>query len=236
MNKSPTAKEYLAQLGEALPEILPPGFERQDSATPRFRRRKQGRTEDAGVHLLSKYWPSGTLVLSFGVSYDEFDEVFSRFVENLGLAVPHIYHDTINIHQMQGLEYLPRLKFMESALAGRPTNLGDWPCSRNESPLKAIRRTEDAITGVLEPFWSRFSDIEQAWLSLRDNDGWTSQGWCHRTVLAFGTFLGDADGVSRAKARLTKSCGEEGVAVVETYLHELQDYVAAKRNAQQDAP
>jgi hypothetical protein len=225
---SPTGKEYLALLGEVLPEILPRGFMHVESREPHFIRQQPGRTEEIGIRLQTKFWPYGGLDLTFGVSYDAFRDVFESFLNERHLKIPHIYHDTMNIHQMQGLRYLPRIAFMKLPFFWRFIDLGNWPCHRDESPRKAILRTKGVIGGVIEPFFARFSDIRETWNTLRDNDGWTLQGYDARTVLAFGVFVGDLTGVELARARLTRNCGQEGIDWVDRYLCQLQEYQSTK--------
>jgi hypothetical protein len=235
MKKPPTRNEYLAQLGDALPEFLPQGFVRVESTTPSFMRQRTGRTEHIRIRLLTHHWPYGVLDLTFGVSYDAFQEMFTKFINEDGLQIPHIYHDTFNIHQMEGLRYMPRILFTKIPMLWRFIQLGGWTCQRDESPRTAILRTKKAIKGVIDPFFSRFSDIQEAWISLRDNDGWSLQGWHYRTVLAYGIFLGDNDGVEIAKKRLTAQYNEEGAAEVDEYLNQIRAFLQIKTEAQQAA-
>lgn len=224
MKKTPTGKEYRALLFEELAHLLPSGFQKTDASYPCFTRRQPGRTERIGLELKTKHWPYGRINLNFGVAYDEFQPLFDAVVNHHGLGISHIYSGTTDVHQMQGLRYLPRIAFTKLPFVWRLINLGHWPCYRDESPKKAIRRTKGAIKGVIEPFFRRFSDIREAWCSLRENDGW-SQGRSYGSVLAFGVYLADWEGVEKARARIIRNYDDEGIAKVDEYLQRLRDFL-----------
>lgn len=229
MKKGLTGKEYLALLAEELPQLLPRGFQRSESSPNLFTRRQPGRTERIGIMLNTKFWPYGRLNLSFGVEYDELQPLFDATVNQSGRGISHIYHETTNIHQMQGLPYLPRIAFMKIPFVWRFINLGDWPCYRDESPQRVIRRSKGAIKGVIEPFFRRFSDIREAWCSLRDGDGWNLQGSDERSVFAFGVFLEDWEGIDRARKRICRKYTEEPKEEMDEYLQRLRNFMNASR-------
>lgn len=230
MKKDPTGKEYLALLVEELPHLLPNGFQKSDSTQTLFTRRQSGRTEQIGIMLNTKFWPYGRLNLGFGVEYDELQPLFDAIVNQSSRCISHIYHETTNIHQMQGLPYLPRIAFTKIPFIWRFINLGDWPCYRDESPKKAIRRSRGAIKGVIEPFFRRFSDIREAWYSLRDGDGWNLQGWDERSVFAFGVFLEDWEGIEKARKRISHKYTEVPKEEMDKYLQRLQEFLSATRS------
>lgn len=229
MKQGPTGKEYLALLVEELPRLLPDGFEKSVSTQALFTRRQPGRTEQIGIMLNTKFWPYGRINLAFGVAYDEFQPLFDAIVNQSGSGISHIYHETTNIHQMQGLPYLPRIAFMKIPFIWRFINLGDWPCYRDESPRRALRRSKGAIKGVIEPFFRRFSDIREAWYSLRDGDGWNLQGSDERSVFAFGVFLGDWEGIEKARKRISRKYTEEPKEEMDEYLQRLQEFLKVTR-------
>jgi hypothetical protein len=229
MKKGTTGKEYLASLVEELPHLLPAGFEKSDSRQTLFTRRQPDRTERIGIMLYTKFWPYGRINLSFGVEYHELQPLFDAMVNPSGRGIPHIYHETTNIHQMQGLSYLPRIAFTKMPFLWRFIHLGDWPCYRDESPRRAIRRSKGAIQGVIEPFFRRFSDIREAWYSLRDGDGWNLQGSDERSVFAFGVSLEDWEGIDKARKRICRKYTEEPKEEWDEYLQRLQKFLEGNR-------
>ncbi|MFC0019016.1 hypothetical protein, partial [Roseibacillus persicicus] len=220
-------EEFREQLGLEFANMLPYEFERSDAVVPLFSRRQEGRTERVGIDLSTHHWPIGTIQLFFGVHYDCLDEVFEVLVRPKTLTQEsissHVHCDTVNSDKNLARGPITRFLFNNTPFF-RAFDLSGWICSAGGCPKRAIRRTRGALGGIVEPFYSRFSRIDDAWHALRADDGSIMCGSDYRTVLTFGAFLGDWKGVDEVSSRFLGRYNSEGGKAVMSFVAELQEY------------